>query len=74
MRNDGTWTCSGNTFFWSVNGISGSGTLSLDGRTITGAGAISRRSGPRNEVRSPAAPSEPGMDKGPTSGRLSVRS
>lgn len=53
LCNDGTWTCSGNTFYWSVNGISGSGTLSPDGRTITGAGAISRRSGPRIGVSNP---------------------
>lgn len=30
------WTCSGNTYFFSVNGINGSSTLSPDGHTMTG--------------------------------------
>ena len=58
--NDGTWTCSGTTYFWSVNGLNGSGTLSPDGRTISGAGFISKRSGPNNPTvaAQPAPPAK----------------
>lgn len=43
----GSWTCSGNTYFYTVdNGVSGQATLSADGRTTVGACCTSTRVGP----------------------------
>jgi hypothetical protein len=52
----GTWTCSGNTYTWSVNGITETDPLSADGRTVTGRCCIATRAGPAPKLATSSAP------------------